>query len=299
MPRFPLLITSFAGTVLAVLSVTPAGAASFSSFSFTSNQTVSPPTGPTVLNDPTRDIRLDSVKAANGTLYTLFEVVNGAKILQNDTYTTANGQTYGILNSGRGGNTASDSLVGEGPSKPVESPADIVGSLGNLNLNSLVVTRESAPTASFEVSFDNPIDTIFFWERGGTAGSSTYGDSDLLVEALDELGGVIASYKILRQNYTPAPFNISTVVTPVLNNGPFNLGSIGLSLNGATTRTLRLTSSDNNKGPIGGTPPYYGDNGPDFKLVAAAPGPFPILGGASALVWSRTLRRRVLAAQRG
>lgn len=297
MTRHFLPLIAFAGVVLSVLPSPEAGAASFSSFSFTTNRTASPPpSGSTLLNDPSRDIRLDSVTTSTGTTYSIFEVVTGAKILQNDTYTAANGQTYGILNSGRGGNTVGDPLVGEGPSKPVDSAADIVGSLGNLNLNSLVVTRESAPTASFEVSFDNPIDKIFFWERGGSAGSSTYGDSDLLVEALDIGGVVIASYKILRQNYTPANYNISSVVAPILNNGPFNIGSIGLSLDGATTRTLRLTSTDNNKGPIGGTPPYYGDNGPDFKLVAT-PGPLPILGVASILPWSRKLRRRLQAAQ--
>jgi hypothetical protein len=294
MTRHFLSLLALAGVSVSLLPSTGARAASFSSFSFTTNRTASPSTGPNVVNDPTRDIRLDSVTTSSGNTYSIFELVSGAKILQNDTYTAANGQTYGILNSGRGGNTTNDPLIGEGPSKPVETAADIVGSLGNLNLNSLVVTRESAPTASFEVSFTNPIDKIFFWERGGSAGSSTYGDSDLLVEALDNGGGVIASYKILRQNYTPANFNISTVVTPILNNGPFNLGSIGLSLDGATTRSLRLTSTDNNRGPIGGTPPYYGDNGPDFKLVAT-PGPLPILGGASALAWSRRLRRRIQA----
>lgn len=134
---------------------------------------------------------------------------------------------------------------------------------------------------------------------GGSAGSATYGDSDLLVEALDDFGNVTASYKILRQNYTPANYNISTVVSPILSNGPFNIGSIGLSLDGGATRTLRLTSSDNDKGPIGGTPPYYGDNGPDFKLVAAVatPGPLPILGGVTSLAWSRRLRRRLRAGQ--
>jgi len=181
-------------------------------------------------------------------------------------------------------------------------PADIVGSLGNLNLNSLIVTRESAPKASFEVSFANPINTIYFWERGGAAGSTTYGDSDILVEALDDINNVIASYQILRQNYTPAGYNISTLVErpnpsdpPLLNNGPFNIGSIGLSLQGASTRALRLTSSDNNKGPIGGTPPYSGDKGPDFKLIAAqhVPGPLPLLGLGAAYTWSRRLRHRI------
>lgn len=297
-PTF-LLNASIAAAAVQLLLSAPTSAASFSAFSFVTNRTATPPSSGSLLNDPTRDIRLDSILAADGTLYSSFEVVNAANILQNDTYTATNGITYGILNSGRGGNTVVDPLVGEGPSKPVETAADIVGSLGNLNLNSLVVTRESAPKASFEVSFARAINKVFFWERGGSAGSATYGDSDLLVEALDDFGNVTASYKILRQNYTPANYNIITVVSPILSNGPFNIGSIGLSLDGGATRTLRLTSSDNDKGPIGGTPPYYGDNGPDFKLVAAVatPGPLPILGGVTSLAWSRRLRRRLRAGQ--
>lgn len=299
--KFPAVI---AGLVLSTISIPSAqAAASFVPFWFQTNVTASPDTtgNPNLLNDPTRDIRLDSV-TYNGKNYNNFEVVNGANLLQNDTYTTAGGETFGILNSGRGPNTLIDPLVTQGPSKPLTSAADIVGSLGNLNLNSLIVTRESAPKASFEVSFANLINTVYFWERGGTAGGTTYGDSDILVEALDEVSNVIASYHILRQNYTPAGYNISTRVDrpnpldpPLLNNGPFNIGSIGLSLQGASTRTLRLTSSDNNKGPIGGTPPYSGDNGPDFKLIGAqnVPGPLPLFGLGAAYTWSRKIRHRV------
>ena len=299
--KFP---AALAGLALSAISIPSAqAAASFVPFWFKTNVTATPDTtgNPNLLNDPTRDIRLDSV-TYNGTTYSNFEVVNGANLLQNDTYTTG-AETYGILNSGRGPNTIIDPLVTQGPSKPLTSADDIVGSLGNLNLNSLIVTRESAPKASFEVSFANPINTIYFWERGGTAGSTTYGDSDILVEALDDVNNVIASYQILRQNYTPAGYNISTRVDrpnpsdpPLLNNGPFNIGSIGLSLQGASTRALRLTSSDNNKGPIGGTPPYSGDNGPDFKLIGAnqnVPGPLPLLGIGAAYTWSRRIRRRV------
>ncbi len=300
----PFKITAaLAGLALIAITIPSAQAATFVPFWFKTNVTASPDTtgNPNLLNDPTRDIRLDSV-TYNGQNYNNFEVVNSAKLLQNDTYTTAGGETFGILNSGRGPNTVIDPLVTQGPSKPLTSAADIVGSLGNLNLNSLIVTRESAPKASFEVSFANPINTIYFWERGGTAGSTIYGDSDILVEALDDVSNVIASYQILRQNYTPASYNISTLVErpipsdpPLLNNGPFNIGSIGLSLQGASTRALRLTSSDNNKGPIGGTPPYSGDNGPDFKLIGAqnVPGPLPLFGLGAAYTWSRRIRHRV------
>jgi hypothetical protein len=114
--------------------------------------------------------------------------------------------------------------------------------LGNLNLNSLLVTRENGNTASIEVDFPNPVNTFFFWERGGTPGGAVAGDSDLLVEALSNDGStVLATYYIRRSQYRKADYNISTVVPPVLNNGPFNIGSLGINLQGITTTKLRLT----------------------------------------------------------
>ncbi|MBN4005974.1 exosortase-dependent surface protein XDP2 [Nostoc sp. LPT] len=261
------IATSAASISVASLILTvPAQAASFTSFSFKTNVTATPINDPTssLLNDPTRDIRLDSVEF-NGKTISSFEVVTGGEILRNDTYTLPDGNVFGVLNSGRGPNTPDDDLLLEGPSKPNPNAQDIVDSLGNLNLNSILVTRENADTASIEVSFANPVNTFLFWERGGTAGGPVAGDSDLLVEALGENNEVIATYKILRQNYTKAGYNISTQVFPILNNGPFNIGSIGISLDGITTQTLRLTSSNNN-GLISGIP---NDNGPDFKVIAA------------------------------
>ncbi|WP_298917125.1 exosortase-dependent surface protein XDP2 [uncultured Nostoc sp.] len=244
----------------------PVQAASFSTFSFQTNVTATPINDPTgrLLNDSTRDVRLDSLEF-HGKTISNFEVVKQGNILQNDTYTLADGGVFGILNSGRGPNTQYDNLVVEGPSKPNPTAQNIVDSLGNLNLNSILVTRENANKASIEVYFANPVNTFFFWERGGTAGGTVAGDSDLLVEALDDNNAVIASYKILRQNYTKADYNISTVVEPIVNNGPFNIGSIGITLDRTTTRTLRLTSSNNN----GLIPNIPNDNGPDFKVVAA------------------------------
>ena len=148
-----LTVTSAALAVLA--ASLPAQAVTFVPFSFKTNVTASPETDPAsgLLNDPTKDILLDSV-VSGGKTTNLFEVVTGARILQNDTYNLPDGTTYGILNSGRGPNTVSDPLTGEGPSNPVQSGADIVGRLGNLNLNSLVVTRESAPSECVEVYLD-------------------------------------------------------------------------------------------------------------------------------------------------
>lgn len=275
-------------TAIAIAETIPSQAATFTPFSFQTNVTASPPTDPTsnLLNDPTKDIRLDSIVFGGGTI-NQFEVVSEAKVLRNDTYTLPDGSVYGVLHSGRGPNTASDPLIGEGPSKPNPTDQDIVGSLGNLNLNSILVTRENANTASIEVSFANPVSLFFFWERGGTPGGAIAGDSDLLVEALsDDRSTVLASYKILRADYTKAAYNISTQVVPVLNNGPFNIGSIGLLLNDGTTKTLRLTSSNNNLGALGG------DNGPDFKVVAAVPEPLTVTGVLVAGGFGVVLKKR-------
>jgi hypothetical protein len=265
-------------TITASLAIAiPTRAASFTPFSFKTNVTASPINDPTgnLLNDPTRDIRLNSVEFNRNTINN-FELVNQARILQNDTYRLEDGSLLGVLHSGRGPNTPNDNLLEEGPSKPNPTAQDIVDSLGNLNLNSILVTRENANKASIEVSFANPVDTFFFWERGGTPGGVVAGDSDLLVEALDDNNAVVASYKILRQNYTKADYNISTEVIPILNNGPFNIGSLGIRLDGIATKTLRLTSANNN-GLLPGVP---NDNGPDFKIVAAkaVPEPTTIVG---------------------
>ncbi len=271
-----------------------AQASTFSPFSFKTNVTASPnlSSNPNLLNDPRRDIRLDSVEVGGQTI-TNFELVSTGKVLQNDTYvSTVDGNTYGILHSGHGPDTENDPLIGEGPAKPNPTNLDIAESLGNLNLNSLLVTRENGNTASIEVSFSNPVNTFFFWERGGTPGGQIAGDSDLLVEALSDDGNtILASYKILRTNYTKADYNISTIVPPVLNNGPFNIGSLGITLGNTTTKTLRLTSTDNNLGAANG------DNGPDFKVVAAnvasIPEPLTIFGSGIAVTFGTVFKRKL------
>ena len=101
-----------------------------------------------------------------------------------------------------------------------------------------------------------------------------------MIDAIADDGNtILASYKVLRANYTQAGHNISTLVNrpnpldpPLLNNGPFNIGSIGISLNGISAKTLRLTRVGNNL-----IPATTGDNGPDFKLIAAQV-PEPSLG---------------------
>ena len=111
--KFPAVL---AGLVLIAISIPSAqAAASFVPFWFKTNVTASPDTtgNPNLHNDPTRDIRLDSV-TYNGRTYNNFEVVNGANLLQIDTYTTG-AETFGILNSGRGPNTVIDPPGHPGP----------------------------------------------------------------------------------------------------------------------------------------------------------------------------------------
>ncbi|MEG3437488.1 exosortase-dependent surface protein XDP2 [Pannus brasiliensis CCIBt3594] len=282
------------GVALALVTGATASAANFLPFSFQTNVTASPNTtgNPNLLNDPTRDVRLDSV-VFNGLTVGQFDLVNSATVIRNDTYfNAADGEAYGILHAGQGPNTAIDPLVGEGPAKPNPTGQDIADTLGNLNLNSILVTRENGDSAIIGVSFVRPVNTFFFWERGGTPGGTLAGDSDLLVEALADDGvTVLASYKILRANYTKADYNISTIVPPVLNNGPFNIGSIGIRLDGIYTRNLRLTSAGNNLGATSG------DNGPDFKVIAAdvtVPEPGTVLAtlavASIGIVWKRERR---------
>jgi len=238
-------IPAIALAMAAVVTTLPAQAASFTPFSFKTNVTASPNLSgnPNLLNDPTKDIRLDSVQYSGQTV-NQFQVVSSGKVIQNDSYTLSSGETFGILNSGRGPNTDTDPLIGEGPSKPNPTNLDIAASLGNLNLNSLLVTRESADKAIVEVSFAKPVNTFFFWERGGTPGTSVAGDSDILIDAIADDGNtILASYKVLRANYTKAGYNISTLVNrpnpldpPLLNNGPFNIGQLGLALMGLARR---------------------------------------------------------------
>ena len=56
-------------------------------------------------------------------------------------------------------------------------------------------------------------------ERGGAPGGAVAGDSDLLVEAIADDGTtVLASYKILRANYTKADYKIRPIVHHGLNH---------------------------------------------------------------------------------
>lgn len=245
----------------ALLGGAPAHATTFTSFTFTSNVSTSG-----AYSDG--DIRLDSVTIGGNTLTPAqLQTVNDATIIKDDGVdVTRGGHNFA---SGQGINSTSDSWAPQGPATITPTSADLRDSLANFNLTSIVVTRENVGTAILDITFANPTNTFFFWERGSasTATAPGNGNSDILIEALDSSDQVTGSYKILRSNYAPTGIAITTW------NGSFSspstpggakpeLGSIGLQLDEATTK-LRLTSVQQG---AGGT----NDNGPDYKIIASA-----------------------------
>ena len=219
---------------------------------------------------PAGDVRLDSVTRDEKTWsQNDLQTVEWARILVDDGVDVARGGHN--LASGRGIDSELDGWEDEGPATITPVSDDLAESLGNFNLTSIVVTRENVGTASVEVRFAKPASTFFFWERGN-ATSPTTANSDLLVEALDGFGRVIASHKLLRSEYAPTGIAITTwngsFASPSTPGGtPPQLGSAGLSLSTKVTR-LRLTSVQEAPGGVV-------DDGPDYKVIAAEPARSP------------------------
>jgi len=215
---------------------------------------------------PDGDVRLDSVTRDEKTWsQNDLQTVEWARILVDDGVDATRGGHN--LASGRGIDSEFDGWEDEGPATITPVSDDLAESLGNFNLTSIVVTRENLGTASVEVRFASPTDTFFFWERG-SATSPTTANSDLLVEALDGFGRVVASHKLLRTEYTPTGIAITTwngsFASPSTPTGtPPQLGAAGLALSTKVTR-LRLTSVQE---AAGGTI----DDGPDYKVIAVDP----------------------------
>ncbi|MET0286542.1 MAG: exosortase-dependent surface protein XDP2 [Polyangiales bacterium] len=210
------------------------------------------------------DVRLDAVTfdGRSWSRHLLAPVVQ-ANIVKDDGVDVERGGNN--FASGQGIASADDTLTREGPATITPTGRDLAASLGNYNLTSIVVTRENEGTASLEVTFAWPVNTLLFWERGN-ASSPTTANSDLLVETLDWLGRVTASHKLLRSEYAPTGIEITTwngsFSSPSQPGGaPPELGAVGLKLDGVTQR-LRLTSV---QGPEGG----LRDDGPDYKVLGA------------------------------
>lgn len=215
---------------------------------------------------PAGDVRLDSVTRDERTWsQNDLQTVEWARILVDDGVDEVRGGHN--LASGRGIDSELDGWEDEDPATITPDSDDLAQSLGNFNLTSIIVTRENLGTASVEVRFPKPADTFFFWERGN-ATSPTTANSDLLVEALDSVGRVVASHKLLRSEYTPTGTAITTwngsFASPSTPGGtPPQLGAVGLALSTKVKR-LRLTSVQEAAGGVV-------DDGPDYKVIAAAP----------------------------
>jgi hypothetical protein len=247
-----------AASGLILLSEASAQAASFSSFSFTTHKTGSNPRG---------DIRLDSVTVGGSTISN-FSLVSHAEIIANPEFSGGN---TGAASSDRGDQTHRDSLVEQGPIAEDPTNADVVASLGNLNLNSIIDTEDGG-AATVDVFFDQPLSHFFFWERGK--------NSDLTVQALDRDRGLLASFKILREMWNDAGFKINT--KEITDNQV--VGSFGLKLEGATASILRLISTNES-------------NGPDYKVVGeelqSVPEPATLAGiGVTAATLALVRRRK-------
>ncbi len=253
-----------AGSLLA-FSATSAQAFTF--FEFTTTFSPKPA-------DPKKDIKLEAVTFGSTTIKD-FSLVTGAKIVNNELKQTGPGS------SDHGVDTVSDPYLPEGPKKENPTAADIVASLGNLNLNSIIDTEDDYGTSIIEVFFGKATDTFFFWERGNalTANDPGPGNSDLFVESLDKFGNVLDKFKITRDMWKDAGYSINTKEI----NENQQVGSLGLK---GTQKAvgLRLTS-------------HKGFNGPDYKVVAqnvSVPEPASLAGlgmVAGALVVSRRRRQ--------
>lgn len=259
-------------------------AGSLLAFSATSAQAFAPFTFDTTFSpnpaDPKKDIKLEAV-TIKPTLEVVkdFSLVTGAKIVKNELKKTGPGS------SDHGVDTVSDSYLPEGPKKENPTAADIVASLGNLNLNSIIDTEDDYGTSIIDVFFGKATDTFFFFERGNalTAEDPGPGNSDLLVESLDKYGKVLETFTITRDKWTTTGYSIATKEIKGTDDAIQEVGSYGLKAS-KKAMGLRLTS-------------HKGFNGPDYKVFAqnvSVPEPASLAGlgmVAGALVVSRRRRQ--------
>lgn len=202
-------------------------------FSFTTNYSADL----TGSNQAKGNIWLNSVTTANGTVSN-FSLVNQAVILSNDPRTS---RSPGAASAERGD-------LASGINKEVPVNADIVSSLGNLNLNNIIDTEDSG---SFKMNlfFTNAVDTLLFWERGQ--------NSQLGVQAIDASGSLIGNLLTLNSaKWNYAGFGIDTTEI----SGTQKVGSLGVNL-----------ADLNVSAPIAGiqVTSKASYNGPDFKVVGA------------------------------
>jgi hypothetical protein len=257
-----------------VAFTTPAQAASFTPFSFTTGFTGSPPDG---------DIFLKSVTAFDGSVLGTgkLSLVTGADIIQNDPVPASalpnNLQNFGAASADKG-TAATTGVRKEDPTN-----ADIVANLGNFNLNNIIDTEDKGKF-TIDVSFSKAVDQFFFWERGQ--------NSKLKVQALGADDSVLADYTFdsSKAPTVSAGYSILTTEKFQAGDGPQAVGAIGLKLSEGSVSKLRLISEGRSF------------NGPDFKVIAGSSSttsvPEPLtLGGLSLIAGTLLTTRRRKASE--
>ena len=249
-----------------------AWAATVTGFQFKANWSRNPDPAVQNYHVATRDVRLDSV-TFDGRTFADFQVVAEANIIRNDVDSVSNAdpntgvvrEPFTIVNTGRGQFTDVDPWVNEGP---ISGPngatnADLVATYASLNLNSINYNRERRDYGIFTISFPQPTDTFFIFERGM--------DSDIHLEALNR-GKVVATWNFTwpmvngRHPWPDAYYAGFDIVTytgfPGWSTDPEGaqqVGAIGIRLQGEAADTLKFT--------INAIP----DFGPDLKVFGGAP----------------------------
>lgn len=266
------LTSLLAGGVLAVLP-TPAQA-----FSFTTHASPN--------NAPKGDVILQSIELENGKTIDQFSLITDAEILFNQ-LNELNEVADGGASSDQGDN------VSDGVSEENPDASDVVASLNNLNLNSIIDTEDGKTSpetrGSFEMNlfFESRVSQVYFWERGM--------NSVLGVQAIDADGNVVGNFLELGASvlYNPgqygwedAGFDIDTKEIDEIQS----VGSIGLNLAdfGVSTHIagLRVTSDS-----------AAGYNGPDFKVVGASIPEPTALAGLGIVAGAMFVSRRRKAAR--
>ncbi len=216
------------------------------------------------VNPNVGDIRLDAV-SVNGVTYPAerLQLVTGARIVLDDAVDARRGGNN--LAAGRGIGADVDEWVGEGVTTTTPTAEDLVANHGNLNLTSIIATRENPGTTVFELSFDHPTDHLFIWERGLSG--------DVQVSAIDDAGQVLGSYKVLdgtndgeaKGDLVRTGIVVTTYVLEDFLNQGQELGAAGLRLSEPASAFRFVVYQE----PEGEGAVRF--NGPDLKVLALAP----------------------------
>ncbi|MDY7051881.1 exosortase-dependent surface protein XDP2 [Limnospira fusiformis] len=230
-------------------------------------------------NAPRGDVWLNSVEV-NDNIFSNFAFVNRAEIVYNDPFT--------------GGNTGAASsdmgpLATVGTSRENPTNEDIVTSLGNNNLNS-IIDGEDRGSFAIDLWFDRRVDNLFFWERGM--------NSALTIQAILE-DGLGDTFTIAHEDWDDAGFRINTMeigrnVQRVGSRG-VSLADLGVDPSVRSIDGIRVSAawSPEFNRPNDALREWY--NGPDWKVVGAAvpePGMIFGLGAIGAGLVASNLRKK-------